>query len=135
MPHFTVEHLREDQLAEARAFVQITGGDSLPEWWETEAVELIGRGGGVLVARAGDGSVHGLATYEVVKRPHMARVLAVARLVSFELSRKQPAKQALIHALDPISAAFECSAVAMPLLAKGDLRSSSSRVIGNGARI
>lgn len=86
MPHFTVEHLREDQLAEAGAFVQITGGDWVPEWWETEAVELIRRGGGVLVARAADGSVHGLATYEVVKRPHTGREFAVARLVSFELS-------------------------------------------------
>ena len=130
MPHFTVEHLREEQLAEAGAFLQLAGAGSVPEWWKNEARALMGRGGGVLVARTIDGSVHGLATYEVAKRRHTGRVLAVARLVSFELSGKQPAKNALINALDLISAAFECFAVALPLPAKGYVRDLSNRMNG-----
>jgi hypothetical protein len=108
MPHFTVEHLRDDQLAEAGPVLRLSSSEFMPEWWESEARALIGRGGGVLVARTLDGSIHGLATYEVVKQPHAGRVLSVPRLVSFELSRKQPAKCALTGALQRIAAAFEC---------------------------
>jgi hypothetical protein len=118
MPHFTVEHLREDELAEAGAFLRIADGESIPGWWENEARQLIRRGGGVLVARSGHGAMHGLASYELVKRKHSGRVIAVTRLLSFDLSRRQPAKQALLRALDLISAAFECSAIAVPLPAR-----------------
>jgi len=52
----------------------------------------------------------------------------VARLVSFELSRKQPAKHALIKALNLISAAFDCSAVALPVPSKGHVRYLSRKI-------
>lgn len=122
MQHFTIEHLPEDQLAEAAALVRMAIGNCNPEWWEAGVRELISRGGGVLAARAGDRSVHGVATYEVIKRRHTGPVLAVETLASFDLSRKQPAKQALVKALDLISAAFGCRAIALPLPAKDDRR-------------
>lgn len=131
MSHFTIEHLREGQLAEAGAFLRLTGAESVPGWWENEVRELLGRGGGILAARAADGTLHGLATYEVVRRRHTGRVLEVARLVSFELNRRQPVKHALIHALGLISDAFDCAAVALPLPANGYVRYLSNR-IGRG---
>lgn len=134
MSHFSVEQLGEGQLVEAGALLQLAGVESVPEWWENEAEELIRRGGGVLVARGVDRSIYGLATYEVVKRGRAGRALAVGRLVSFELSGKQPAKHALVQALDGIAAAFQCSAIALPLPARLSARLGSN-TIGRGADI
>jgi hypothetical protein len=106
MPHFTVHHLREDQLAEAGGVLRLAGDPAALEAWQREARGVIARGGGVLVARAADGSAHALATYELA-----GDALAVARLVSFDLNRKQPARIALVDALGLIAASLGCGAV------------------------
>lgn len=98
MPHFTVQHLRAEQLGEAGALLRLAGyGTDLAEW-EREARAVMQRGGGILVARAADGSAHGLATYEIA-----GASIAVARLVSFDLSRKRHARAALVDALERIA--------------------------------
>jgi len=122
MQHFTIEALHEDQLAEAAAIVRMAMSNCNPEWWEESTRELIDRGGGVLAARAGDRSIYGVATYEVVKRRHTGPVLTVETLASFDLSRKQPVKQALVDALDMISTVFGCRAMAVPLPSKSHMR-------------
>lgn len=132
MTHFTVEQLSEGQLGEAEAMMRIAGHDSPPGWWGSEAGALMRRGGGVLAVRSGDGALHGLATYEVVKRQRSGRVLAVETLVSFDLSRKQPVKQALVCALELISKAFECSAIALPLPARDFLAAEPIAPIQRG---
>jgi hypothetical protein len=106
MPHFTVHHLRTEQLAESGAILRLAGDRAALDSWHREARSLIGRGGGVLVARAADGSAHALATYELA-----GDTLAVTRLVSFDLSRKQPARLALVDALGMIAASLGCGAV------------------------
>lgn len=115
MAHFEVEHLRENELAEAWPLLHAAAVDNVWPWWENEAAALLRRGGGVLVARAGNRAIHGLATYEPVKRPLAGRVLAVDKLITFELSRKLPARHALGKALDLLAIALGCRAVAMPL--------------------
>jgi hypothetical protein len=129
MPAFAIEHLDEQKLLDAWPLLPSTNAEPLPTWWENEALELMGRGGGVLAARAGDGCVHGVATYECVHRPRAGRVLAVDRLVTFELKR-EPVKQALCDALYVIAAAFCCSAVALPLPAKAFLRQRAAHIHG-----
>jgi hypothetical protein len=109
VPKLTVEHLSERNLGEARAIVALSGGSL--SCWDEEALALIRRGGGVIAARAADGVVHGVASYEMVEPKHARRVLAVGRLIAFELSRRQPVRQALVDALQRISEVFNCSAV------------------------
>jgi hypothetical protein len=130
MPAFAIEHLDEQKLLDAWPLLRSTNAEPLPTWWENEALELMGRGGGVLAARAGDGCVHGVATYECVHRPRAGSVLAVDRLVTFELNRKEPVKRALCEALYVIAAAFCCSAVALPLPAKAFLRQRAAHIHG-----
>jgi hypothetical protein len=130
MPAFTIEHLDEQKLLDAWPILRAAGAEPLPDWWENEARALLGRGGGVLAARAPDGSVHGIATYECVHRPRTGSVLAVDRLVTFELSRKEPVKEALGGALHMIASAFCCSAIALPLPAKGYLRQRTRQLYG-----
>ena len=62
MPAFTIEHLDEHKLLDAWPLLRSAGVEPLPDWWENEALVLMRRGGGVLAARAPDGSVHGVAT-------------------------------------------------------------------------
>ena len=70
MAHFTVENLQKERLGEAWPVVQTSGLEANLDWWLTDAARLIDRGGGVLVARAPDGSIHGVATYgRAVSRP------------------------------------------------------------------
>lgn len=128
MPAFTIEHLDEQKLLDAWPILRSAGTDPLPDWWENEARALMSRGGGVLAARAPDGAVHGGATYECVHRPRAGSVLAVDRLVTFELNRKEPVKEALGGALHMIASAFCCSAIALPLPAKGYLRQRASQM-------
>lgn len=117
MPTFRIEHLDDEKLLDAWPIVRSAGAEPLPDWWENEALELMRRGGGVLAARAPDGSIHGVATYECLRRSACGPVLAVGRLVSFELNRRQPVRKALCDALQAIAAAFCCSAVVPPVRA------------------
>lgn len=132
MPAFTIEHLDEQRLLDAWPVLRAADTDPLPEWWANEAMALMSRGGGVLAARAPDGSVHGVATYECVHRPRAGPVLAVDRLVTFELNRKEPVKEALGGALHMIASAFRCSAIALPLPAKGYVRQRTRQMYGDG---
>jgi hypothetical protein len=130
MPAFTIEHLDESRLLDAWPVLRAAGAEPLPDWWEIEALELMQRGGGVLAARAPDGSVHGVATYECVHRPRAGSMLAVDRLMTFELNRKEPVKAALCEAIYRIAAAFCCSSVALPLPAKGFLQQRVGQIYG-----
>jgi hypothetical protein len=111
---FAVEHLSEDRLAEAWPVVCMSHSHANADWWISESSALIGRGGGVLAARAADGCIHGIATYEVVRRALVGRVLAVATLVTFELSRRAPARRALDEALELLASAFDCRSIVLP---------------------
>jgi hypothetical protein len=71
----------------------------------------------VLVARAADGSIHGLATYESVERPDGGRLLGVGKLITFELNRKEPVRHALCEALDLLARGGGFDGVALPLSA------------------
>lgn len=115
MPAFTIEHLDEHKLLDAWPVLRSSGEAAMAEWWENEARDLLRRGGGVLAARAPDGSIHGIASYECRHRPEVGRVLHVDRLVTFELSRKRPARQALTDALSLTARAFCCRALMLPL--------------------
>src|SRR6476469_2081587 len=130
MPAFTIEHLDEHKLLDAWPLLRSAGVEPLPDWWENEALVLMRRGGGVLAARAPDGSVHGVATYECVHRPRAGSVLAVDRLLTFELNRKEPVKAALCEAIHRMAFAFCCSAVALPLRAKGFVQQRARQIYG-----
>jgi len=132
MPAFTIEHLDEQKLPDAWPLLRVADAEPLPDWWVNEARELMDRGGGVLAARAPDGSVHGVATYECVHRPRTGPVLAVDRLVTLELRRKEPVKDALGGALHMIGSAFCCAAIALPLPAKGYVRQRTRQIYGDG---
>jgi hypothetical protein len=132
MTAFTIEHLDEHKLLDAWPLLRSAGVEPLPDWWENEALVLMRRGGGVLAARAPDGSVHGVATYECVHRPRAGSVLAVERLVTFELNRKEPVKEALGGALHMIASAFCCSAIALPLPSNGYVRQRLKHMYGDG---
>jgi len=132
MPAFTIEHLDEQKLLDAWPLLRSAGAEPLPAWWENEARSLMSRGGGVLAARAPDSAVHGVATYECVHRPRTGAVLAVDRLVTFELNRKEPVKEALGGALHMIASAFCCSAIVLPLPSRGYLRQRARQMYGEG---
>lgn len=122
MPRFAIDHLSDDQLREAWPVVRMSQAHANCDWWMGEAAALIERGGGILAARAPDGNVHGIATYAVAHKPHLGRVLAVEDLVTFELSRRAPARHALYEALELLASAFDCRSIVLPLPSKGHLQ-------------
>lgn len=129
MPRFAIEHLNADRLAEAWPIVRMAQTHANCSWWISEAEALIERGGGILVARAPDESIYGVATYAVARKPLLGRVLAVDMLISFELIRRAPARHALYEALGLLASAFDCRSIVLPLPAKGHER-EAKRVCG-----
>lgn len=130
MARFAIEHLSEDQLVEAWPVVRMSNSRANADWWASEAAALVGRGGGILAARAPDGSIHGIATYEVVRKALLGRVLAVDTLITFELSRRAPARHALCDALDLLGHAFDCHSIVLPFPAKGHVEHRAKKIFG-----
>ena len=127
MANFTIEHLTSDQLAEAWPVVRMSNSHANADWWMSEAVALIDRGGGVIAARATDGTIHGVATYEIASKARIGRVLWVDLLISFELSRRAPARHALYEALELLAGAFDCRSIVLPLPSKDYLQHRKAR--------
>lgn len=112
LAHISIEPLAASRAAEAWPLLLIAGKCAVPEWWSSEAEALSDRGGGILVARALDGSVHGLATHECITRGGR-RLLVVHRLVTMELNRREPTKHALRDCLELIAMEKGCGALAI----------------------
>jgi hypothetical protein len=122
MARFEIEHLTAKQLIEAWPVVRMSHAHAKAIWWQSEGAELLGRGGGILAARAPDGNIHGVATYEVTRKALLGRVLSVDTLITFELSRRAPAQHALYEALELLAAAFDCRSIVLPVPSKGHAR-------------
>jgi hypothetical protein len=130
MAQFTIEHLSEDLLLDAWPVVRMGHSHANGDWWLSEATVLNGRGGGILAARAPDGTIHGVATYEVAKKALLGRVLAVDTLITFELSRRAPARHALSDALELLGHAFDCRSIVLPLPSKGHVQHRAKTIYG-----
>lgn len=130
MPIFSIEHLGADRLADAWPVVCMSHPHSRADWWNSEAEALIDRGGGILAARGPDGAIHGVATYEVARKALLGRVLAVDTFITFELSRRAPARHALCDALDLLAHAFDCRIVLLPLPSRGHFEHRTKRLYG-----
>ena len=130
MARFAIEHLGEDQLVEAWPVVRMSHSLANVDWWASEAAALAGRGGGILAARAPDGSIHGIATYEVVSKAPLGRVLAVDTLITFELRRRAPARHALCDALKLLGHAFDCRRIILPIPSNGRVEHRAKRIFG-----
>jgi uncharacterized membrane protein len=100
------------------------------DWWVSEGTALLERGGGIIAARAPDGILHGVATYEVAKKALLGRVLAVDTLITFELSRRAPARHALCQALDLLGHAFDCRSIVLPIPSKGYVQHRAKTIYG-----
>jgi len=127
---FTIEHLEPARFAEAWPVVRMSLARGEDAWWQSEAQNIIGRGGGVLAARGPDGSVHGIATYEPARNQRAGCVLSVEKLITVELSRKAPCRNALCQALDLLSLALGCHGVTLPLPNKGYLQHRARGIYG-----
>jgi hypothetical protein len=123
--HISIERLSEERVQEAWPVLLMSRAVLTPDWWQNEARALIRRGGGVLVARAIDGSIHGLATYECVEPPRCRRLLAVERLVTVELNRTQPTRAALRDCLEVMAMEKGCAS----LVIRGEDRRSRRRFV------
>lgn len=119
MADFIVQALKTNELSEAWPIVR-SGPYPNVDWWLFEAAEMIANGGGVLVARAPDGRIHGVATFEAPA--NAATVLTIRLLISLELSRSAPARAALLKSLERIARRLDCSHVILPLAGKFALR-------------
>lgn len=110
-----IEGLSGPKLGEAWTLARSSGAYANEDWWIAEGDDLIARGG-VLAARAADGRLHGLATFEAPAPG--ASTLMVRMLVTFELTRSAPARSALLASLKRIATKLECTHVVLPLCAQ-----------------
>ena len=110
MPELDIIELDQDELTLAWPLVRTSCPQLKPDRWQALAEALIDRGGGVLGVAAPDRALHGVATYETIDKPRFGRVLQVDTLVTFELTRRAPARQALVGALKQISDERGCTA-------------------------
>lgn len=119
MPELTVRTLKESELDQAWPLVRGRSAETTIGGWRRFARRLVRRGGGILAVAAEDGLLHGVATFEPVTRVRSGRVLQVETLVSFELSRRAPVRNALCAALTDFARGLQCEAVAVGLPGRG----------------
>jgi hypothetical protein len=112
-----VEALTTEKLGEAWALARCSGAYANEDWWIAEGTDLIAAGGGVLGARARDGGLHGVATFQAPRRPN-DDTLVVPMLVTFELSRTAPARTLLLNSLKRVATKLECTHVLLPVFGK-----------------
>jgi len=117
----SVESLKTDKLSEVWALTRSSGSYANEDWWIAEGTDLIARGGGVLAARATDGRLHGVTTFQVPRRPN-EDTLVVPMLVTFELSRSAPARNALLNSLKRIATKLDCTHILLPICGKREIR-------------
>ena len=113
---FKIEALKKGALGDAWPLIRSSGMYANEDWWTAEASDVIQRGGGVLVARAADGCVHAVASFEPVGGEK--RTLAVRTLITLELTSSEPARTALLGVLERIATKLECSHMLLPLAGK-----------------
>ena len=114
---FKIEALNTQGLHDAWPLVRSSGVYANEDWWTAEACDVIRGGGGVLVARAADGCVHAVTSFQPVNG-ESERTLAVKRLITLELTSNEPARTALLGALERIATKLECSYLLLPLAGK-----------------
>ncbi|HJP67983.1 MAG TPA: hypothetical protein VJ846_03690 [Sphingomicrobium sp.] len=123
---FKVKALATEELSEVWPIVRSSGDYANEDWWIAEASRVIANGGGVLVARAADGCLHAVASFERPERPgHDA--LVVRTLITFELSPNEPARTAVLNALKRIATKLQCTHLILPLA--GVVRPPHERII------
>ena len=119
MPDFTVSHLQAGQIAEAYALVRMAAPEVEPERWQAFADSQLGRHGGVLGVFAGDSTLHGVAAYRPDESLRHGRTLRVDTIVTFELNRSAPAREALCEALALLGRALDCASVTVAMPGRG----------------
>ena len=115
MTHFAVRALKGNELAAAWPIVRSSNVYANLDWWVTDAAELIAAGGGVLVALAQDGAIHGVATFRRPDNRGTDKALTIPMLITFELSGSGPARSALGKELERIATKLECAHVNFPV--------------------
>jgi hypothetical protein len=112
---FTVRALKKNELVAAWPIVRSSNLHANLDWWLTAAAELIAGDGGVLVALAQDGTIHGVATFKAPDNPARGHALEIPMLITFELSSRAPARAALVKVLERIATKLECTHLVLPL--------------------
>jgi hypothetical protein len=124
MPQFSLAPLKPEQVAQAYPLVRM----ALPQLelgeWHNYAAAMASSGGGVLTLLAPSGAIHALAAYRAVPNLHHGRALIVELFVAFELSRKAPARAALVDGLHLLAEGLGCQAVLFTAESQGLLTAS-----------
>lgn len=119
MPPFNVTHLGRAELADAWPLIRAAAPELTNADWCGFASRLIDEKGGVLGVRAADGQLHGVATYRRDEALRGGRTLRVDTILTFELQRDAPVRQALLDALGLLAQAFECTSLAIAMPSRG----------------
>ena len=111
MPQFSLAPLKPEQVAQAYPLVRM----ALPQLelgeWQDYAAAMASPGSGVLTLLAPSDAIHALAAWRAVPNLHHGRALIVELFVAFELSRKAPARAALVDGLHQLADGLGCQAV------------------------
>jgi hypothetical protein len=113
MPDLKARELTAEEISEVWPLARTTSHNCSPLGWERQARRIASHGGGVVGVTAEDGLFHGIATYEPVQRLRDGRVLQVATIASFELTRNAPVRRALLDELQRVASRLGCEAVAI----------------------
>lgn len=126
MPRLLVTELEADRLAEAYPLIRCLAGVEAGQW-TSFAENLLAQGGGILVVRAEDGRVHGVAGYVLSTSLKHGKALRIEALAALELGHTPLVREALQSAADGLARRMDCSVVVYNLDAKGLLNPQSAR--------
>lgn len=129
MPHFSTFRLDHARLCEALPLVRMAIPEIDPARWVAYCENLIRLEGGVIVAMAADGGLHGCAIYHPEEDLRLGRIVRVDAMVAFELNPSNPVRLALCEAVAALCSALGAGGVMLTVPARdpGDQGSGKAR--------
>lgn len=126
MSHFSTFRLDQERLDEALPLVGMACPGIERERWLAYGAALARRGGGVMVATASDGAMHGLALYRPEDDLRHGKVIRVDMMLAFELNPTGPVRRSLLAALDLVGQYHEAQGLLLVIAGPGGRATASS---------
>ena len=129
MSIFSVVDMDENKVSAVYPLVRTAFPDVSPQQW-LDYARMARMRGGLLGLRGPQGTLYGFLTYRIEESLRLGRIFAVDHLLTFELNRAAPGRQALCEAAEALARNRGCKAIELRQGSRGYAVDASAKARG-----